>query len=111
MRQHVLDMGGLDKLEAAALDEGDIAALQFEFEIEGMKARAEEHRDFAQPTPSSRNSRMRWATKRDCICSSCARTSIGRSSPWRWVNSALVYFSEAREMTSLARSRMPCSER
>ena len=48
MRQHVLDVRRLDKLEAAALDERDIAALQFEFEVEGMKARPEQHGDFAQ---------------------------------------------------------------
>ena len=48
MREHVLDVRGLDELEAAALDERNVAALQFEFEVEGVKARAEQHRDFAQ---------------------------------------------------------------
>src|SRR5690348_16844317 len=41
-------MGGLDELEAAALDKRDVAALELEFEIERMKAGTEEHCDLAQ---------------------------------------------------------------
>src|ERR1700688_2376388 len=48
MREHVLYMSGLDELEAAALDEWDVAALKFELEVEGVEAGAEQHRDFAQ---------------------------------------------------------------
>src|SRR5258708_15180650 len=48
MRQHVLDMRGLDKLESAALDKWYVAALQLEFEIERVKARAEQHRYFGE---------------------------------------------------------------
>src|SRR5579872_4223437 len=46
MGEDVLDMSGLDKLEASALDERNVAPLQLQFEIEGVKARAEQHRDF-----------------------------------------------------------------
>src|ERR1700731_957536 len=48
MRQHVLDVRGFDKLEAAALDERDIAALQLQFEIERVKARSKQHRDLIE---------------------------------------------------------------
>jgi len=48
MRQHVLDMRGLDKLEAAALDERNVAALELEFKIERVKARTEQHRDLGE---------------------------------------------------------------
>ena len=46
MGQRVLDVGGFDEFETTALDERDVAALQFEFEIEGMETGAEQHRDF-----------------------------------------------------------------
>src|SRR5260370_36532691 len=48
MREHVLDLRGLDKLETAELDEWNIAALKLEFEIEGVKARTEQHCDFGE---------------------------------------------------------------
>src|ERR1700676_2076960 len=48
MRQHVLDMRGLDKLESATLDEWNVAALELEFEIERVKARTKQHRDFRE---------------------------------------------------------------
>src|SRR5258707_3519037 len=48
MRRHVLDMRGLDKFETAALDERNVAALELEFEIERMKARTKQHRDFRE---------------------------------------------------------------
>ncbi len=41
-------MRGLDKLEAPALDEREVAALKFELEIERMEAGAEQHRDFPE---------------------------------------------------------------
>src|SRR5579875_3953926 len=45
MRQHVLDVRGLDEFKAAALDERNIAALQLELEIKRMETRAEQHCD------------------------------------------------------------------
>jgi hypothetical protein len=48
MRQGVLDVRGLDELEPAALDEGDVGARQLELEIEGVEAGTEQHGDLGQ---------------------------------------------------------------
>ena len=48
MRQHVLHVRRLDELEAAALDERDVGALQLELEVEGVEARPEQDRDLVE---------------------------------------------------------------
>ena len=48
MGEGVLDVRGLDELEAAALDERDVGARQLELEVEGVEARAEQHRDLGE---------------------------------------------------------------
>ena len=42
-RQHVLDMGGVEKFEAAEFDERDIPARQFDLERAAMRRGAEQH--------------------------------------------------------------------
>src|SRR5258707_1014818 len=42
-RQHVLDVRGVEKLQAAELDEWDVAAGEFDFQRPAMRGRTEEH--------------------------------------------------------------------
>ena len=48
MRQHVLHVRGLDEPEAAPLHERQVVFAQFDFQVEGVEARPEQHRDFRQ---------------------------------------------------------------
>ena len=48
MREQIFDMGGFHELKAAALDERNVMARQLDFQIEGMKARTEQHGDVPQ---------------------------------------------------------------
>ena len=48
MREQIFDVGRFHELETAALDERNVVARQLDFQIEGMKARAEQHRDVPQ---------------------------------------------------------------
>src|SRR5262249_56774245 len=43
VREHALHVRRRDDLEPAPLDERDVGAAEFELEIEGVEARAEEH--------------------------------------------------------------------
>ena len=43
-RQHVLDVGGIEKLEPAELDEGNVAPGQLDFELAAVVRGAEQHR-------------------------------------------------------------------
>src|ERR1700688_4123448 len=42
-RQHVLDVGGVEKLQSAKLHERDVPARQFDFERAAVAGRAEQH--------------------------------------------------------------------
>ena len=53
VRQQVLDVGGLHELEAPELHEGDVVPHQFDFQVEGVVAGPEEHRDRLERVPSS----------------------------------------------------------
>ena len=59
-RQHVLDVGGVEELQSAELDERDVAARQFDFERTAVVRGAEQHRLLLQERCRlSRFSRMR----------------------------------------------------
>ena len=99
-------MGSLDEFKASAFDEGEVPSCEFEFQIERVKLERNRTAISSNGIPSSRNSRIFWAMKRDCAFSPMAWTIEGREPSLFRVKSVLLYFSGADAMMLLANSKI-----
>ena len=108
--EHVLDVRGVEKLEAAVLDERNVAPRQLELERVAVLGAAKEHRLVRSARPDSRSARMRSATHEASAASSSTHTSAGRSPP-AFARSVLTCRSAASAITALQAARMGAVER
>ena len=111
-RQHVLDVGGVEEFQPAELDEGNVAAGQFDFQRAAVAGGAEQHRLLLQQRAG-----LRGFPARARRCSAPGRprrarvTSCGLAPEVRSVHRFLVKRSRARSITPLAAARIGCVER
>src|ERR1700738_4479681 len=110
-RQHVLDVRGIKKLQAAELHERDIATGQFDFKRAPVARRRNKQGCSFSSVADSRFSRIRSTMKRAWSASSRTVTSCGLAPGGRFVPGVLGKRSLARPMTPLAAARIVCVER
>ena len=103
-RQHVLDMGGLEKFEAAIFDEGNITSTEFDLEeVAMMRAVRNSTACRRSAMPASRWSSTLSATYRACAASS---STAGQERPLRRSLGRIQRFREsARRLARSPRSR------